>query len=89
MMSDHFRKTTTTSPTNSFFDTHIQSPIKFDKQTKRQPINGGNLHEERFVTFNSMPQVISKYKKAGSPDFAKTSAKQSNTFGSTQMTSKD
>lgn len=33
------------------------------------------MNDERFVSFNSMPTVLSKYQKAATPDFSKTSTK--------------
>lgn len=66
------------SLTNSRFATHIKSPIAFDKQLDRSPITSGlNVNDNRFTQFNSMSTVLSKYKKTATPDFSKTSTKDS------------
>lgn len=57
----------------SKLSSHIKSPVPFNKQPKRPPVNQGMQScESRFVAFNSMPPIMTKYRKSPSPDFPKS-----------------
>ena len=69
---DHMQSTT-------YQSRHIQSPIPFKKQTTRPNITSlsNGVNEGRFVSFNDMPLIITKYKRVSTPDLGKTRARTS------------
>jgi hypothetical protein len=53
---------------------HVPSPVSFEKQAARPSIltQSTDVHEGRFVPFNDLSTVISKYHRVASPDIARS-----------------
>jgi hypothetical protein len=61
------------------FLTHVDRPktpgVDFKKQLPRNNIFIAQLNENRFVSFKNMPEVCSNFRRAGTPDIGKVSAR--------------
>ena len=60
-----------------FQSQHVPSPIPFKKQAPRPNITSmsADVNEGRFVTFNNMPEKITKFKRVSTPDLSRPRAK--------------
>ena len=62
---------------SSLLQSHVPSPVPFKKQAPRPNITSmsAGVNEGRFVTFNDMPLMVSKYKRVSTPDLSKSRAR--------------
>ena len=75
--SRNMTPTTVNDSFDRYFPSKKQTFISFTKQVPRKENFVKELNENRFVSFESMPETCSKYKKAHVPDISKFSERKS------------